>query len=479
MDLVFEIIQFIVNHFIFLLTLVLFSAYVILGFLSAIALRKYLRKNSYIDYNSIILAPLTPSVSIIAPAFNEEKTIIDNIRALLSLYYNNFEVIVVNDGSKDNTFKKIMEAYDLEKVNYFFDYRIPCERIRGVYKSKNRSFKRLTVIDKANGGKADALNAGINTSKNQLICCIDVDSIMEPDALLKMVKPFMEQTDKRVIGTGGVIRIANSCDIEGGQITRIKIPSKFLPRVQVLEYTRAFLMSRMAWGRMNGLLIISGALGMFDKEIVIACGGYSTSTVGEDMELVVRMRRYMSEQNKKYEVVYIPDPLVWTEVPSTIKILGRQRNRWTRGTIESLVKHKVLFFNPKYGLLGFLSYPYWMLFEWLAPIIEFIGLVYFILLAIFGQPNWSFFFLLLAFVYTFAISMSTWAVLFEEMTYHKYKQKREIFSLVLTGILEPIFFHPLTVYWSVLGNIDYLRGIRSWGKMDREGFKNHSKKPKK
>ena len=479
MDFVFEIIQFIVNHFIFILTVILFTVYVFLAIVSAIALRWYIRKNSYVDYNSIILAPLTPSVSIIAPAFNEEKSIVDNIRALLSLYYNNFEVIVVNDGSKDTTFAKMVEAYDLEKVNYYFDYRIPCERIRGVYKSKNRSFKRLTVIDKANGGKSDALNAGINISKNDLICSIDVDSIMESDALLKMVKPFMEQKDCKVIGTGGVIRIANSCDIEGGQISKIKLPDRFLPRVQVLEYTRAFLMARMAWGKMNGLLIISGALGMFDKEIVIKCGGYSIATVGEDMELVVRMRRYMAEKKQKYEVVYIPDPLVWTEVPSTLKILGRQRNRWARGTIETLVKHKVLLFNPKFGVLGILSYPFWMIFEWMAPLIEFIGLVYFVLLAIFGQPNWSFFFLLLAFVYTFAISMSTWAILFEEMTFHKYKQKREIFKLVLTGILEPIFFHPLTVYWSVRGNIDYLRGVRSWGKMDREGFTNHSKKPGK
>jgi poly-beta-1,6-N-acetyl-D-glucosamine synthase len=217
-------------------------------------------------------------------------------------------------------------------------------------------------------------------------------------------------------------------------------------------------------------------LGMFDKEIVIKCGGYSTATVGEDMELVVRMRRYMSEQKQKYAVVYIPDPLVWTEVPSTMKNLGRQRNRWARGTIETLVKHRSLFFNPTYGILGALSYPYWMFFEWFAPIIEFIGFVYFIVLAIFGQPNWSFFFLLLAFVYTFAISMSTWAILFEEMTFHRYKQKREIFKLVLTGLLEPIFFHPLTVYWSVRGNIDYMRGVRTWGKMEREGFKNHSKK---
>lgn len=477
MDLVFEIIQFIVNHFIFILTVILFSVYVLLAIISALALRRYLRKNSYVDYNSIILAPLTPSVSIIAPAYNEEKTIVDNIRALLSLYYNNFEVIVVNDGSKDNTFSKVVEAYDLEKVNYYFDYRIPCERIRGVYKSKNRSFKRLTVIDKINGGKSDALNAGINISKNDLICSIDVDSIMEADALLKLVKPFMEQTDRKVIGTGGVIRIANSCDIEGGQIAAIHLPKKFFPRVQVLEYTRAFLMARMAWGRMNGLLIISGALGMFDKEIVIKCGGYSKETVGEDMELVVRMRRFMSEQKEKYEVVYIPDPLVWTEVPSTFKVLGRQRNRWTRGTIETLAKHKKMLFNPKYGILGMLSYPYWMLFEWLAPIIEFIGLLYFAILAIFGQPNWSFFFLLLAFVYTFAVSMSTWAVLFEEMTFHRYKNKRDVLKLVLTGILEPIFFHPLTVYWSVRGNIDYMRGVRSWGKMDREGFKNHTKKP--
>ncbi len=470
MKVIFEVLQFVINYCILLLTIILFTAYIVLAIISAIALRRYLRKNSYVDYNSILLAPLTPSVSIIAPAFNEEKSIVDNIRALLSLYYNNFEVIVVNDGSKDNTFQKIMEAYNLEKVNYFFDYRIPCERIRGVYKSKNRSFKRLTVIDKVNGGKSDALNAGLNISKNQLICSIDVDSIMEPDALLRLAKPFMEQSDRKVIGTGGVIRIANSCEIEAGQIKRIRLPKRFLPRVQVLEYTRSFLMSRMAWGKLNGLLIISGALGMFDKEIAIKCGGYKTSTVGEDMEIVVRMRRHMCENKLPYTVVYIPDPLVWTEVPSSLKILGRQRNRWTRGTIETLAMHKKLFFNPKYGVLGMLSYPYWTFFEWLAPIVEFIGLIYFIILALFGQPNWSFFFLLLAFVLTFAISMSTWAVLFEEVTFHKYKQKREILRLIIAGFLEPIFFHPLTVYWSIRGNIDYLRGVRSWGKMDREGF---------
>lgn len=474
MDQVFHIIGWLLSNIVLLITSFIFVAYALLAVFSAISLRSYLRKNSYVDYNSIILAPLTPSVSVIAPAFNESKTIVENIRALLSLYYNNFEVIIVNDGSRDDSLEKVIEAYDLEKVNYFFDYRIPCQRIRGVYKSRNRSFNNLTVIDKINGGKADALNAGINVSRNQLICSIDVDSIMEPDALLKMVKPFLEETDKKVIGTGGVVRIANSCDIQGGQIKKIHLPRRFLARVQVLEYTRAFLMGRMAWSRLDGLLLISGALGMFDREVVIKCGGYNINTVGEDMELVVRMRRYMAERGEKYEVTYIPDPLCWTEVPSSLKILGRQRNRWTRGTVETLFSHKKVFFNPRFKRFGLLGYPYWFFFEWLAPIIEFLALIFFLFYIIFSVPNWPFFLLLFVFVYTYAVSLSIWAVLFEEMTYHKYEKKRDVLKLIGTAFLEPFFFHPLTVAWAIKGNWDYLFGKKGWGKMDREGFKDSS-----
>jgi cellulose synthase/poly-beta-1,6-N-acetylglucosamine synthase-like glycosyltransferase len=471
-----DIFFFIINNVIFILTCFIFAVYLTLSAVSAIALRNYLRKNSYVDYTSILLAPLTPSISVIAPAFNEERTIVENIRALLSLYYNNYEVIIVNDGSNDETFKRMVDAYDLERVSYFFDYRIPCERIRGVYKSKNGAFRKLTVIDKINGGKADALNAGINISKKDLVCSIDVDSIMEPDALLKLVKPFMEETDKKVIGAGGVIRIANSCVIEEGQIQEIRLPKDFLPRVQVLEYTRAFLLARMAWGKLNGLLLISGALAMFDKEVVVRCGGYSTKTVGEDMEIVVRIRRYMAEQKIPYQVVYIPDPLVWTEVPSSAKALGRQRNRWTRGTLETLITHRKLFLNPKYGRFGVFGYSYWFFFEWLAPILEFLGYCYFIFLWITGAVNWPFFLLLLTFVYTFAVMLSTWAILFEEKTFHKYKTRREVFHLLGTALLEPIFYHPRTVWWAIRGNFDYLRGVRSWGSMEREGFGKDRKK---
>ena len=476
---IFNILGWFLSNIVLIITIMIFSAYVLLAIFSAITLRIYLRKNSYVDYNSLILAPLTPSISVVAPAYNESKTIVENIRALLSLYYNNFEVIVINDGSTDDSLEKVIKAYDLEKVNYFFDYRIPCKRIRGVYKSKNRSFHNLTFIDKLNGGKADALNAGINVSGKELICSIDVDSIMEPDALLKMVKPFLEETDSKVIGTGGVLRIANSCDIQGGRIKRIHLPKRFLARVQVLEYTRAFLMGRMAWSRLDGLLLISGALGMFDRETVIKCGGYSTATVGEDMELVVRMRRYMVEQGKKYKIIYIPDPLCWTEVPSTHRVLGRQRNRWTRGTVETLFKHKKIFLNPRYKKFGMLGYPYWFFFEWLAPIIEFFSLVFFIFLIIFGSPNWPFAILLFAFVYTFAVSLSVWAILFEEMTYHKYEKKRDVLKLIGTAFLEPFLFHPLTVVWAIKGNWDYLRGKRGWGKMDREGFSDSSSPPGK
>jgi len=465
-----DILKFLVYHAIFILTVLIFSTYLGLTIFSAITLRKYLRKNSYVDYNSIVSSPLAPSLSVIAPAYNESRNIVDNIRTLLSLYYNNYEVVVINDGSSDDSLEKIKEAYELEKVNYYFDYRLPCERIRGVYKSRNRSFKRLTVIDKQNGGKADTLNAGLNVCRNDLVVSIDADSIMEPDALLKLVKPFMEAKEKRVIGAGGVIRIANSCEIVGGHIKKINLPKDFLPRAQVMEYTRAFLMGRMAWSELDGLLLISGALGMFDREIVIQAGGYSTRTVGEDMELVVRIRRYMADNGLDYDVVYIPDPLCWTEVPSNWKVLARQRSRWTRGTMETLYTHRKLLLNRKYGKLGLLGYPYWLLFEYLAPIIEFLGILWFFFLVITSKLNWPFFMLLTGFVYFFAVSLSIWAVLFEEITFHKYEKRRDVLKLVGTAFLEPLFYHPMVMLMSIKGNIDKLFNKKSWGKMERKGF---------
>jgi cellulose synthase/poly-beta-1,6-N-acetylglucosamine synthase-like glycosyltransferase len=293
---------------------------------------------------------------------------------------------------------------------------------------------------------------------------------LEQDALLKMIKPFMEQTNERVIATGGVVRIANSCEIEDGRLVKVHLANKYLPRMQILEYIRAFILGRMAWSRLNGLMLISGAFGAFDREIAVKAGGYNPDTVGEDMELVVRMRRYMEERNEKYRITYIPDPLCWTEAPDSFSILGRQRNRWTRGTIETLKFHRKMFFNPKYGLLGMLSYPYWFFFEMCAPLIEFFGFLCFLFLAIFGLINWSFFFSFFLFVICFGYLYSAFAILMEVMTYNQYKRRIDVMILLLTALTEPFYFHPFVVWSAIKGGIDYLRKKKSWGEMTRQGF---------
>lgn len=461
---------------IFSVTLVAF--YILIAIFSTLETRQYVFKSSFTDYGTLATADHAPSISILAPAYNESATIIENVKSLLSTHYNNFEVIIINDGSKDDTLQKLIPVYDLQPVHYPFHPHIQTKNVKAVYKSTNPVYKRLVVVDKENGGKADALNVGINIASSQYIVCIDVDCILEQDAMLKLIRPFLESEGERVIATGGVVRIANSCEIRDGKIVRVHLPKEFLPRMQTLEYIRAFLLGRMAWSRIDGLMLISGAFGAFDKEIAILAGGYDHNTVGEDMELVVRMRRYMEEKKLAYKVAYIPDPLCWTEAPSTFKILGRQRNRWTRGTIETLKLHKRMFFNKNYGVLGMLSYPYWFFFEFLAPLVEFTGLVGFLLFALLGLIDWQFFLGLFMFVYSFSVLYSLFAILMEVLTYNQYKKRSEIFKLLLAAAIEPFVFHPFIVWSAVRGNIDLLRKKKSWGEMTRQGFANGNKDPK-
>lgn len=465
------IIKNIFESFFLVYAITIISAYFILAFISVKELLRNYHAAKITNYDAILSSPFAPLITVIAPAYNESLTIVENIKALLGLYYPSFEIIIVNDGSKDNTLQKTIDAYDLEKVPYAIDYKIPCQEILGIYKSKRKAYSNLTVIDKRNGGKADALNSGINIAKGDYFISIDVDSIIDPHALNKLIKPFFEETDQKVIAVGGVIQIANDCKIEDGQMVEVDVPHKFLPKCQVVEYNRSFLLGRMAWSRLDGLLLISGALGLFDKEVVIACGGYYTKTVGEDMELVVRMREYMANQKLKYKVIYISDPLCWTEAPSSLKILGRQRNRWTRGTIDTIFLHRKIFFNPKYGFMGMVSHPYWVFFEWLAPVIEVLGILYFITIALLGEPNWPYFMVMICFVYFFAITFSIYAILFDHLVYHRYKKRKMIIKLILTAWIEPILYHPLVVYWGIRGNIDYfIRRKKTWGKMTRTGF---------
>ncbi len=449
----------------------LFTLYLFMAYFATKNSIHYKKKNSFGNISKTMGSPLAPGITIIAPAYNEGLNIVENVRSLLSLQYTNYEVMVVNDGSKDDTLQKLIDAYSLVRTNRDIDPNIKSKPIRGIYKSDQRSFAKLTVVDKANGGKSDALNAGIYLSENKYVGCIDVDCLIVPEALLHIVKSFYQHSRKRVIAVGGVIRVANSCKISGGTLEEIKLPKNWLARFQLLEYTRSFLLGRMAWGRLDSLLIISGAFGFFDREIALAVGGYDTNTVGEDMEIIFRMRRHMHDLGEPYHVAYIPDPLCWTEVPESLKIFLNQRDRWSRGNLETLSTHKDMFFNPKYGRLGMLSYPYWFFYEWLAPILEFIGCVAVLIFLYLGILNWDFFIAITITIYAFSIMFSFYAILWEVYSYNQYPRTRDILTLMLAAILEPILFHPLVVWSSVRGNLKKLFKIRSgWGTQVRKGF---------
>ncbi|MEP0212609.1 MAG: glycosyltransferase [Cellulophaga sp.] len=459
-----------INVIFLMFTMILFSGYTVMGYLATKHTLHYRRKNSFGDLSKVMASPLAPSITIIAPAYNEGMNIVENVRSLLSLNYVDYEVMVVNDGSKDDTLEKMINAYDLVKIEQEIDPNWQSKPIRGIYKSKQKAFHKLTVIDKENGGKSDALNTGMQLSNNRYVGCIDVDCLLLPDALLHVVKSFFQRSGKRVIAVGGVIRVANSCIIDGGELEEVRLPKNWLAKFQLLEYTRSFILGRMAWGSIDSLLIISGAFGFFDREIALAAGGYDTNTVGEDMEIVFRMRRYMHERDLPYTVEYIPDPLCWTEVPEEVKIFVNQRDRWSRGNLETLTKHKDMFFNPKYGRLGMLSYPYWFFYEWLAPLLEFFGFLSIILFYYLGILNFQFFIAITAAVFSFSVMFSFFAIFWEVYAYNQYKTK-DILVLMVFAILEPFIFHPLVTYSAVRGNYKKLFKIKSgWGTITRKGF---------
>lgn len=467
-----QIIMSIIPYTFFIFSAIAIGSYVILAIISAIETIEYVKKNSFVNYKEILSSTFSPSISIIAPAYNESLNIVENVRSLLSSHYVNYDVIIVNDGSKDDSLSKLIEAYDLIQISHHINEQIKTKPLRkGIYKSINPAFDKLTVIDKENGGKADALNMGLNISKNKYVACIDVDCLLLEDALQKMIKPFLETTEAKVIAAGGVIRIANSCTVKDGKLLDINLPKNWLEQGQILEYLRAFLLGRMAWSRLNGLLVISGAFGLFDKKIAIKVGGYDTNTVGEDMEIIVRMRRYMEEEKQKYKVAYIPDPLCWTEAPDNYKIFISQRNRWTRGTIETLKKHRKIGFNPKYNSLGLISYPYWFFFERMAPIVEIAGLVYFGILIAINHVRWDYSLAFIIFAYLFSVLFSIVAIITEELTYHQYKKKGTGFNLLKIAFLEPFINHPVILYAAVRGNLDYyFNKKKKWGAMTRKGM---------
>ncbi len=406
-------------------------------------------------------------MTIIAPAYNEEATIVESVKSLLMLQYPVFEAIVVNDGSVDKTMEILKSTFDLRKIPVQLEEKLKCKDILGVYRSP--TYPNLVVVDKINGGKADALNAGVNVSRYPLICTIDADSLVEGRALLRVTQPFLEQPDTTV-AMGGVVRIANGCHIEGGRLLRVRLPKNWLAIIQTVEYLRAFLFGRTGWAALRSLLIISGAFGVFKKSAVIEAGGYSHNTVGEDMELVVRMHHLFRRQGRKYQIHFIPDTVCWTEVPESLKVLARQRNRWQRGLMDSLLWHRRMLFNPKYGAVGMIAFPFFFFIEMLGPIVELSGYVIIPLSYALGILNVQFLFLFLTLAILLGVVFSTGSVVLEQLISRRYLRIGELLKLMLGGILENFGYRQLHTWWRFTGIVDYFRKETTWGKMERKGF---------
>ncbi|MFV0305685.1 MAG: glycosyltransferase family 2 protein [Moheibacter sp.] len=465
------------EDYVFYYSVTLFLLYAVLGFAAFIAIRKY--KMRIRKEDKLILSDPTnaPFVSVIAPAFNEEKTIIVNVKSLLTLNYPNFEVIIVNDGSKDRSLDLLINEFELVETNYLYIEKVKTRSFKSIYRSENPKFSKLTVVNKKNtGAKADALNAGINVSQYDHILCVDVDCILERDVLAKMVKPMMN-SDVRVIGIGAALRISNNCDVDTkrGLITEVKPPNCLLALFQELEYMRSFLLSKMGWSLVNAVPNVSGALGLYDKEIVIKSGGYDSGTIAEDMDLVIRIASYMIEQGEKYRIKYLPISGSWTEGPPNLKLLGRQRSRWASGLAQVLVNHRMKLFNPKYKKIGMVVLPNNLLFEVLAPIIEVIGIVYFVYLLFFGIINWNLILLTLLLSYSIGLVLSSLVILFDILIQIQYKKKRFTLRLLFLPFLEPILYHPVIVYYSLKGFYKFLSSRKiEWGVMTRIGYEENS-----
>lgn len=450
--------------------------YLIMAIASFWAIKKYNNAKYTLKDDVLVRSNHLIGVSIVAPAFNEELSIIHNVKSLLSLNYPNFEVVIVNDGSTDNTLTKLIDEFELVKVDFYYDEKIITKPVRGHYKSTNPVYDKLLVVDKENGkSKADASNAGINSAKHPLFICTDVDCILRKDTIMKLAKPFMTSKTK-VIATGAPIRASNSCEVKDGFMVKIHFPKNWWASFQELEYIRAFLMGRMAWSQINGLLLVSGGLGMFDKEIAIKAGGYWHKSLGEDMELITRMRKYMHETHQKFKILYIPESLCWTEVPATKEVLIRQRVRWSRGLIQTLNLHKNMLFRPKYGKTGFLILPYFFLFEFLVPILELLGIISLVVAYFFLDFNIGYFFKVTGIVYLFYLLVTFLSVLWDEWFYGHYASWKELMNLIIKAVIEPIVYHPFSLYASIKGYVHFFTNKEAkWGNMQRQGFLTNKK----
>lgn len=412
-------------------------------------------------------AETAPPITLLVPAYNEELTIVESIRSLLALQYPSFEVVVVNDGSGDRTLEVLKAAFELGPVERSYELIAPHAPIRGFYGTPHQP--RLIVVDKENGGKADALNAALNLSRAPVVCSMDADSLLESDALLRAVRPFVDDPE-RVIAVGGTIRIVNGCEIQSGRVTRVGAPKNFLALLQTVEYLRAFLMARLAWSEAGCLLIISGAFGLFRRDAVMKVGGYSLNTVGEDMELVVKLHRHYRREKRPYRVAFMAEPVCWTEAPETLGVLGRQRARWHRGALETFVRHADMIGNPRYGRIGTLGFGYILLVDVLGPFIEAAGYLLIPAFWLLGILQTDYLYAFLAVSFGFGVVISVGALALEETVLRRFPDVETLGTLMAAAIVENFGYRQLNNIWRLVGTWQFVSGQHGWGAMTRRGF---------
>ncbi|MFC4350343.1 glycosyltransferase family 2 protein [Fodinicurvata halophila] len=416
-----------------------------------------------------LYSDVSPPIALLVPAHNEQETVVENVNSLLSLQYPTFEVLVINDGSKDETLQRLIETFGLEPVERAHDLVTPHQPIRGLYASPH--LPRLLVIDKENGGKADALNAGINLARAPLFCAVDADSLLEAGALLRAVQPFIDNPLSTVV-VGGTVRIVNGCRVRAGRVVDIGPPRNLLALFQTVEYLRAFLMGRLAWSEIGSLVNVSGAFGIFRRRTAMEVGGYSRATVGEDIEIIVRIHRYMSEHKRAYTIKFIPDPVCWTEAPESLRVLARQRIRWQRGALETLFTHRRMLFNPRYGRVGFAGLGDVLLADFLGPIAELLGYILIPLFWLLGALDGAYMLAFIAVTFSLGIFISVSTLILEEIQFHQFPKVRDLLVLAGAAVMENFGYRQANNFWKVVGLLRFLRGQKGgWGQMTRTGFR--------
>lgn len=464
---------------IFFYSMGLIISYVVLMWLAEIGILR--RKNAQLTpYAKYVIdkSPYTPGVSIIAPAYNEERIIVNNVRSLLAQDYPTFEVIIVNDGSKDKTLDLLIENFQLVEVPFAYVEHIHTKPFRRLLKSTNPEYHRLIVVDKENGGtKADAVNAGLNASSYPYFINTDMDCILSPDAIMQCMMPVLESND--VIAVSGIMAVSNGCKVKDGQIVKKRPPHTPCALFITLEYMRSFLVGKMGWSTINAMPNVSGGYGLFDKKVVIAAGGYRSDSFAEDMDMLIRMIGYCCDFKRKYRVVQIPATCAWNEVPNSIVTLYRQRTRWGRGLLQTFVRHRDFLFNKNYKRLGLVTMPYQFIFELLAPIIEFCGFITFVYQALTGVVNWPAAVVIFLGIYTFCIVLSMVVMFYDYITGGSFRKAKSYFWVLGAAMLEPFLYHPFIVLFSIKGYCNYIINTKAiWGDMGRGGsHKKNQKQP--